>query len=83
MLTETFLRILFSVIGRCSLVPTFHWLQGKFARLNLSQAASGMILPNHRRLPVSIFSVKIAAIGSSQRVTGRIFKIATNFKVAS
>jgi hypothetical protein len=32
-----------------------------------------MILQNHRRLPVSIFSVKIAAIGSLKRVTGRIF----------
>jgi hypothetical protein len=27
MLTETLLRIPFSVIGRCSLVPTSHWLQ--------------------------------------------------------
>ncbi len=27
--------------------------------INLSQAASGMILQNHRWLPVSIFSVKI------------------------
>ncbi len=48
LLTETLLRISFSVIGRCSLVPTFHWLQGK------SQAAFGIILLNHRRLPVSI-----------------------------
>jgi hypothetical protein len=29
----------------------------------LSLAASGMILQNHRRLPVSIFSAKIAAFG--------------------
>ncbi len=29
MLKETLLRIPFSVIVRCSLVPTFHWLQGK------------------------------------------------------
>jgi hypothetical protein len=27
MFPETLLRILFSVIGRCSLVPTSHWLQ--------------------------------------------------------
>jgi hypothetical protein len=60
MLPETLLRIHFSVIGRCSLVPTSHWLQGKFARINLSQA-SCMILQNLRRLPVRIFSVKIAA----------------------
>ncbi len=38
MLTE----IPFSVISRCSLVPTSHWLQGKCARFNLSQAASGI-----------------------------------------
>jgi hypothetical protein len=75
MLTETLLRIPFSVIGRCSLVPTSHWLQGKCSRINLSQAASGMILQNHRRLSVSIFSVKFAALGSLQRVNGRIFKI--------
>ncbi len=30
MLTETLLKIPFSVIGRCSLVPTTHWLQGKY-----------------------------------------------------
>jgi hypothetical protein len=30
--------------------------------VNLSLAASGMILQNHRRLPVSIFSVKIPRV---------------------
>jgi hypothetical protein len=49
MLSETRLKIPFSVIDRGSLVPTSHWLQGKGARINLSQAASGMILQNHRR----------------------------------
>ncbi len=34
----------FSLIGRCSLMPTSHWLQGKCARINLPQEASGMIL---------------------------------------
>ncbi len=29
----------FSVIGQCSLVPTSHWMQGKCARTNLSQAS--------------------------------------------
>jgi hypothetical protein len=53
MLTETLLRILLSVIGRCSLMSTSHWLQGKCElTINLSQAVSGMILNNHRRLPV-------------------------------
>jgi hypothetical protein len=61
MLTDP-LRIPFSMIGRCSPVPTSHWLQGKCARINLSQAASGMILHNHRRLPVSIFSVALGSL---------------------
>ncbi len=34
-----------------------------------------MILQYHRRLPVSIFSVKIAALGTLKRISGRIFKI--------
>jgi hypothetical protein len=46
-------------------------MQGKCARINLSQAASGMILRNYRRLPVSIFSVKLAALGSLKRIIGR------------
>jgi hypothetical protein len=40
-----------------------------------SQAASDMILQNHRRLPVNFFRVKIAALGYLKRFTGRIFKI--------
>ncbi len=73
--TETLLRIFFSLIGRCSLVPTSHWLQEKCTRIHLSLAAFGMILHNHRRLPVSIFSVKIGALGSLKRVTWRVSKI--------
>jgi hypothetical protein len=40
------------------------------------QAASSMILKNHRRLPVCIFSVKIAALGPWVFEEGieRIFK---------
>jgi hypothetical protein len=56
MLSETLLRIPFSVTDRWSQVPTSHW--GKCGKIILSQAASGMILQNHRQLPVSIFSVK-------------------------
>ncbi len=40
---------------------------------------AGMNLQNRRRLPVSIFSVKIAAVGSLKRVTGRIFIISNKF----
>ena len=58
MLTETLLIVPFSMIGRCSLVPTSHWLLGKCARINSSPAAFSIILQNHSRLPVSIFSVK-------------------------
>ncbi len=54
MLTETLLKVPVSVNGQSSLVPTSHWLQGKYAKINLSQVAFGMILRNHRRLPVSI-----------------------------
>ncbi len=76
MLTETLLRIPFFVIGRCSLVLTadLSAAAGKISENQLSPAAFGIILKVHRRLPVSIFSVKIAALGSLKRVTGRIFQ---------
>jgi hypothetical protein len=72
-ISETLLRIPFSVIGRYSSMSASHWLQDKCARINLSQATSGKILLNHRRLSVS---VKIAVIGSVQR---GIFKISKLF----
>jgi hypothetical protein len=40
------------------------------SKINLSEVTSGMTLQNHRRLPVNIFSVKIAVLGSLKRVTG-------------
>ena len=80
--TETLLKIPFPVIGRCPLVPTSHWLQGKCARINFSHAASGMILQNHRRLPVYIYIYKIATLGSLKRVTESIFKIVSHFQRA-
>ncbi len=58
----TLLRIPFSVIGRCSPWSADPSLAAE--KINLLQTASGMILQNHRRLPVSIFSFKIAALGS-------------------
>ncbi len=75
LLTETLIRIPFFVIGGCSLMPTSHLLQVNCARINLSQGASGRISQNHRRLPVSNFSVEIAALWLLKRVTGRILKI--------
>jgi hypothetical protein len=65
-------------------VPASYWLQGKGTRINLSQAASGVILQLHRRLPVSTFNVKIGPFGSLKRDTGKTFKtIASNFKGAT
>ncbi len=55
-------------------------VSGKCTGINLSRAASGMIVQNHRLLPVSIFSVKIAAVGSLNRVPGRIFKFSKLFQ---
>ncbi len=75
--TETLLRIPFSVIGRCSLVPISHEL-GKYARINLSHAASSIVTES-QAASCKHFSVKIAALGSLKRVNGIIFK----FKVAS
>jgi hypothetical protein len=47
----------------CDLVPTSHWLQGKYARINLSPAAFGIILQNHRWLPLSISVSKFQIYG--------------------
>jgi hypothetical protein len=74
MLAETLIRISFSVIGQCSLVPTCHWLQGKCARVNLSPAAFCFILQNHRRLLVSIYSVKTLSLIISFKEETKIFK---------
>jgi hypothetical protein len=38
-----------------------------------------MILQDHRRLPVCLFRVKIAAVGSLKRLTGRKFVISQKF----
>ncbi len=45
----------------------------------MMQAASSMILQNYRPLPVCIYSVKVAALGSLKRVTEIIFKISRSF----
>jgi hypothetical protein len=60
-LTEFLLRIPFSVIGRMFSRTKLSLVAKKSARINLSQAASGMILQNQKRLPVSMFIVKITA----------------------
>jgi hypothetical protein len=61
MLTETLFRIPFSVMFSSA---DLSLAAGKCAKIYLSQAASGLILQNYRRLPVSTFRVKIAAVGS-------------------
>jgi hypothetical protein len=75
MLTETLLRTPLIVTGRCSPTLTPHWLQGKSAKIYLSQAAFGMILQDHRQLSVSTIMFKIAAVDSLKRISDRIFKI--------
>ncbi len=58
----------------------FDW--SMFSSADLSLAAGKMRknkLGCYRRLSVSIFSVKIAALGSLERVTRRIFKISKEF----
>jgi hypothetical protein len=70
MLTETLLRISFTVIGQCSQVAASHWLGRKCARIKLSKAAFSMILQNLRWFLDNIFSVKIVAL---KQVTGGIF----------
>jgi hypothetical protein len=62
---------------------TSHWLQGKCKRINLSQAASVMILQNRRRLPASIFSVEIASSGYLKQLLEGFSKLVNNFKGAS
>jgi hypothetical protein len=64
MLTETLLRISFSVIGRCPLVPTSHWLQGKCAKINLSHPGD---FTESQAVSVCSFSVKITALGLLDR----------------
>jgi hypothetical protein len=83
MLTETLLKIPFSVIGPSSLMSTSHWMQGKLARFKVSQAASGIILQNRRRLFEYICGVKISGLGPPKRVTVRFSKLVNNFKGAS
>jgi hypothetical protein len=47
------------------------------------QAASGMILLDHRQLPGCIFRIKIDTVGSLKWVTERISKSVSNFKGTS
>jgi hypothetical protein len=54
---------------------------GKMCKNKLVTAASGTIIQNHRLLFVSILGVKIAALGSLNRVTGRISKKQLKFRV--
>jgi hypothetical protein len=82
MLTKTPLRIPFYVIGRCSLVPTSHWQQGKCARINTSQAASGMILQSHRRLPTRILGVKKSPLQGLLSGLLEVFQIFFLFKIS-
>jgi hypothetical protein len=83
MFTEAHFRIPFYVIvGQCSLVPTSHSLLGKCARMR-KKCGFQYDFTESQRLSVSIFGVKIIALGSSKRVTGGFLKLVSNFKGAS
>jgi hypothetical protein len=53
------------------------------ANLSLASRENVQEITSHRRLPVSIFIVKIADLMSVKQVTGRISKLVSNFKGAS
>ncbi len=72
MLPETLIRTLYD--WSHSLVPTSHMLQGECARISFKV---------HRPLPVSIFSVKIAALGSLNGLMEEFSKLVSHFKGAS
>jgi hypothetical protein len=75
MLTETLLRISFSVLGRTFSSADLSLAARKLCKKKLVTGGFQNDLQNHRRLPVSIFRVKTAALWSLKLVTGRIFKI--------
>ncbi len=61
--TETLLRIPFSVIGRCSLVSTSHWQQGKRARMNLSVVTGGFQYDFYRITGGKTAALRVFAAG--------------------
>jgi hypothetical protein len=71
MFPETLLRILFSVIGRCSLCADLSLGAEKMC------CHSGFLydFTESRRFPVSTFNVKIADLGSLKQVNEMIFII--------
>jgi hypothetical protein len=77
MLTETLLRIPFAVIGRCSLVPTSHWLQGNARELTCHRRLSVLLIyftESKAAFCKHLLCVQIAAIGFLKRVTGKHFQ---------
>jgi hypothetical protein len=67
------------VIGRYfQYQPLIAWLYGNAPKLTF-----GMTVQDLKRLPVSNFRVKIAALGCLKRVTESILKLVSNFKGAS
>jgi hypothetical protein len=55
------------------LVPTSHWQQGKCARINMSQAASGMILQSQAAIYTHFGCQKIAASKEQAKTLSKIF----------
>ncbi len=70
-----------SVHGLTVFTVSLSLAAGNMRQIQLSQAACCVILQDHRRLPVGIFRVIIAALGSLKRVTSdSIFKINKKFQ---
>jgi hypothetical protein len=85
MLTETLLLIPFSVIVRCSPVPTSHWLQGKCARMcifSVKIAALGSLKQITGRVSSTMFSfrwcfaVPVVVMAASKVRESSIYSIA-------
>jgi hypothetical protein len=82
--TEALLRIPFSVIGSSANLSLA--VQGKCAKINLSQAASTAFQYDFKESQAGSykhFQCQIAALASLKRVIGRDFKLISNLKGAS
>jgi hypothetical protein len=85
MLTETLLRILLPVNGRCSPNAYLSLAAGQTRNNKLVTGGFGYDFTESQADSCRhfIFSVKIADFGSLKRVTGRAFKLVNKFKETS
>jgi hypothetical protein len=83
MLTETLLKIPFSVVGRCSLVPTFHWRQGKCARIVTGGFLGFFRITGGFLFVFSVLKSPLQGLRSGLLPLEGFLKIVSNFKGAS